>query len=143
MTNTFALAEPDSRCFVKGCDTENSTYQTAFQKGGFAEFAIPYHEGTTCRATNNEFEYFKVNVQMFHCFPDYKSKTREYSKCSTHPMKNLKGECVKSNFDRDKKTSKCQKYLYDQTHYETTIVTDWNMVCQNSDQVLSLSSLFS
>ena len=61
MTNTFALAEPDSRCFVKGCDTENSTYQTAFQKGGFAEFAIPYHEGTTC-ATNNEFEYFKVDT---------------------------------------------------------------------------------
>lgn len=57
-------------------------------------------------------------------------------------MKNLKGECVKSNFDRDKKTSKCQKYLYDQTHYETTIVTDWNMVCQNSDQVPLIKSVF-
>ena len=41
LLNSFAIAKPPSRCFVHGCDTENSTYQTAFTQG-FANFTIPY-----------------------------------------------------------------------------------------------------
>jgi len=119
MLSTFTVAVPKSRCEVPVCDNSSvPVYQDAFGHDGFANFTIPQTVSKVGKL--------------------------EYSRCLVHPLKSSAAEsdrCVKASFDQSVNAN-CSSYVYDQTFYTDSIVTEWNLVCDKAKQVPLATSVF-
>lgn len=65
-----------------------------------------------------------------------------YSKCAVHPHNPSSQGCNRWSFNQSSEVEECSKYLYDTTTYKSTIVTDWDLVCDQSYQAPLATSTF-
>ncbi|XP_059089159.1 organic cation transporter protein-like [Tigriopus californicus] len=107
LASVFTAAIPPHRCFIPSCDTPNSTYKQAFDPGDpFATFSIP---------SGNQSGGFN-SCQMYKVAPG----TKEV--------------CQADHFDLVE-TETCSRWVFDRSVYNSTLATDFDLVCDEAWQV--------
>lgn len=112
LAGVFLLARPDFRCALP---FENSTESTTYQSFPKDNWNLTYPYDTITQKWQT-CEYYNVNY------------TDEYLSGSTPELNNG--------------TKHCEHFLYDQSQYKTSAVTEWNMVCSRSLLSATSDSLF-
>ena len=120
LSTVFTAATPQHRCFVSQCDTEsNAKYSDAWDQG-FVNFTIP-------RISDKGDEEDNYSECMVY-------KTRDYAV-------NPEQACRAEQFDL-KSPMQCDRWLYANNLYHSSVVSEWNLVCQDEWMGPMISSVF-
>ena len=147
LSNTFTTAEPKNRCDIPSCDDKfMPQYEDAFVGPHFfANYTIPYDPISNgfkkCKyyqPINNDTQYllqFERSDQI--SLNDTTSTTSILSYFANSSLY----QCDPSHFNQSFEAF-CTKHVYDETIYTSTIVSEWNLVCDESWKVPLVESVF-
>lgn len=107
MSSVFIAAVPDHRCYIPGCD--NSTIKTSFDP--------PWLNNTT--------PWEQRDGKWSHSQCTYYNKSLRDYNCSDHSHLEL-------YYPKKHKIVHCNKWIYDETIFHSTVVTQFNLVCENA-----------
>ena len=148
LANTFVTAQPNHRCDIRFCDDKlNPQYDDAFVGPNyFSNYTIPLDENSITKYSMCQ--YYKpitnTTKQLLH--EDKRSGKPIYSQYQPNEfLSNAKtpklDHCDPSDFNQSV-TIHCTKYIYDQSNYFSTVVTQWNLVCSSDWKIPLIESVF-
>lgn len=111
LLHLFTAYTPNHRCAVPDCDDLNSTFIEPH-----LNFSLPFNDLSQ----------------------DFLKKATEYSQCQM--FKSIGDTCGEESFDKAE-TIKCADYVYDKTMFQTTFVTELDLVCDEADKTKFLGSI--
>ena len=147
LSNTFTTAEPNTRCDIPSCDDKfMPQYEDAFVGPHFfANYTIPFdtivNKFSECKSyapIDNSIKY-----QPYHERSDLNNSIHHISETSISPYSSNSSlyQCKPSHFNQSIEIF-CTSYVYDKTIYTSTIVSEWNLVCNESWKVPLVESVF-
>ena len=144
LSNTFVTAEPKTRCDIPLCDDKlMPQYDDAFVSPHyFANYTIP--------KTGNDMQfsscqYYKPTINTTQIRLSQKRSEQTLVPTTTAFLNNVAdprmSRCDSSHFNQSVRLD-CTKYVYDQSIYRSTVVSEWNLVCRESWKVPMIESVF-
>ena len=148
LANTFVTAQPNHRCDIPFCDDKlNPQYDDAFVGPNyFSNYTLPLDESSLSKYSMCQYYKPITNTTTKSLHEDRRSGKSIYSHYQPNEfVSNAKepklDHCDPSDFNQSL-TIDCTKYIYDQSNYFSTVVTQWNLVCSSNWKIPLIESVF-